>query len=343
MKGQKHQNAERKEHYTVYIFSEEEIRNVTEVNETALELIEEGFQKLAKGEVTMPPILRVDIPENNGEVDVKTAYVKGMDKFALKISSGFFNNSEKGLPSLSGMMLLFSTETGFPKAVLQDNGYLTDVRTAVAGALAAKYLAKQNMQTAGIIGTGTQARYQMRALMLVRDVKEVLVYGRRHERVKEYIKDMEEDLNIKITAADSAEQVVRQSDTVITTTPSKTPVINKEWLHPGLHITAMGSDAEEKNEISPEVLGAVDRLACDSKTQVFRLGEHHHALEKGVIQKNSDIAELGNIALGKSNGRKEENEITFCDLTGTGVQDTAIAVYAYEKLIEAEKGLLFTE
>ncbi|WP_158737026.1 cyclodeaminase [Alteribacillus sp. YIM 98480] len=327
----------------MYIFAENEIRNVTGVNEKALDLIEEGFQKLAKGEVTMPPILRVDIPENNGEVDVKTAYVKGIDKFALKISSGFFNNDAKGLPSLSGMMLLFSTETGFPKAVLQDNGYLTDVRTAVAGAMASKYLAKQNVEIAGIIGTGTQARYQLRALSLVRHVKEVFVYGRRQERVDEYIKDMEKELQVKVTAAESAEQVVRQCDTVITTTPAKEPIIQKEWLHPGLHITAMGSDAEEKNEVHPEVLGAVDVLACDSKNQVFRLGEHHHALENGVIEETSEIVELGELSLGKAQGRKNENEITFCDLTGTGVQDTAIAVYAYDKLIEAEKGLLFTE
>ncbi|RSL30333.1 cyclodeaminase [Salibacterium salarium] len=327
----------------MYIFSEKDIRQVVDVNKTALELIEQGFQKLERGEVTMPPILRVDIPENNGEVDVKTAYVKGMDMFALKISSGFFDNVNKGLPSLSGMMLLFNTETGFTEAVLQDNGYLTDVRTAVAGGLAAHHLAKKNIKTAGIIGTGTQARYQLRALQMVRDFEEVLVYGRKKERVDAYMKEMQETTGVKVTAAESPEQVVRQSDAVITTTPAKEPIIQKEWLHPGLHITAMGSDAEEKNEVHPSVLGAVDVLACDSKNQVFRLGEHHHAKEAGVVSEDSKIAELGALSLGKAEGRTTEDQVTFCDLTGTGVQDTAIAVYAYDSLRKADKGTLFEE
>ncbi|WP_240376220.1 cyclodeaminase [Bacillus piscicola] len=325
----------------MYIFSEEDIRQVTDVNKKALELIEEGFRKLAKQEVTMPPILRVDLPENNGEVDVKTAYIKGMKTFALKISSGFFDNPKKGLPSLSGMMLLFHTETGMTEAVLQDNGYLTDVRTAVAGAVAAKYLANPTIKTAGIIGTGTQARYQLRALQLVREFDEVLVYGRKKERVEQYQEEMQEVLGVTVKAAESPEEVVRKSDTVITTTPAKEPLIQKEWLHPGLHITAMGSDAEEKNEIHPYVLGAADVLACDSKSQVFRLGEHHHALDAKVIKEDSPIVELGNLSLGKEKGRTDEKQVTFCDLTGTGVQDTVIAAYSYDKLREADKGLLF--
>ncbi|RSL30474.1 cyclodeaminase [Salibacterium salarium] len=327
----------------MFIFSEKDIRHVVDVNKTALDLIEKGFQKLEQGEVTMPPILRVDIPENNGEVDVKTAYVKGLDTFALKISSGFFDNADKGLPSLSGMMLLFNTETGFTEAVLQDNGYLTDVRTAVAGGMAADHLANKKIKTAGIIGTGTQARYQLRALSMVRDVEEVLVYGRKKERVDVYIKEMEETIGVKVTAAEDPEQVVRNSDVVITTTPAKEPIIQKEWLHPGLHITAMGSDAEEKNEIHPSVLGAVDVLACDSKDQVFRLGEYHHAKDAGVVKETSQIAELGALSLGRAEGRKTEDQITFCDLTGTGVQDTAIAVYAYDSLRDAGKGTLFEE
>nr|WP_091274181.1 cyclodeaminase [Alteribacillus persepolensis] len=326
----------------MYIFAEKDIRQVTSVDDKALALIEEGFKKLANNEVTMPPILRVDIPENNGEVDVKTAYVKGLDKFALKISSGFFDNYKKGLPSLSGMMLLFSTETGVPQAVLQDNGYLTDVRTAMAGAMAAKYFAKQHIQKAGIIGTGTQARYQLRALCLVRKVNEVLVYGRHSERVEQYAQEMEKELGVNVKKAQSPAEVVREADTVITTTPAKEPIIKEEWLHPGLHITAMGSDAEDKNEIDPAVFGKVHVLACDSKKQVFRLGEHHHALDAGVINNNSPIVELGDVALGKQQGRTSESDITLCDLTGTGVQDTAIAVHAYDKLKKQNKGLLFS-
>ncbi|MFD2707096.1 cyclodeaminase [Salibacterium lacus] len=325
----------------MHIFSERDIRQVVDVNRKALELVEEGFQKLERGEVTMPPVLRVDIPEHHGEVDVKTAYVKGMDMFALKMSSGFFDNPDKGLPSLSGMMLLLRTDTGFTDSILQDNGYLTDVRTAAAGGIAAAHLAPETVETAGVIGTGTQARYQIRALQLVRKLDQVLVYGRKSERVQEYIDDMQKELGIEVKATESPEEVVRNSDAVVTTTPAKQPIIQKEWLHPGLHITAMGSDAEEKNEVAPDVLGAVDVLACDAKAQVFKLGEHHHALEAGVIQENADTVELGALSLGHAGGRTSNEDVTFCDLTGTGVQDTAIAVYARQSLVDAGKGTTF--
>lgn len=328
----------------MYIFSEGDIRSCVGLDENMLRVIEEGFEKLDNGEVTMPPVLRVDIPENNGEVDVKTAYVKGWSQFALKASSGFFNNPDKGLPSLSGMMLLFSTETGMLDAFLQDNGYLTDVRTALAGAAAAKYLSKQGAVRAGIIGTGAQARFQLRALALVREIEEVRVYGRTEERVQAYIGEMEEELKIPVKAAASIEEAVRKSDIVITTTPSKKPLIKKEWLHPGLHITAMGSDAEDKNEIEPDTLAAADLKVCDSKAQVFRLGEFHHAESAGLIDADDpSIIELGTIINGKATGRTTDEQITICDLTGTGVQDTAIAVQAFTKLRGENKGTVFGE
>ncbi|WP_252312622.1 cyclodeaminase [Sinobaca sp. H24] len=327
----------------MYIFSEGEIRSCIKLDKNTLSVIEEGFEKLDNGEVTMPPVLRVDIPENNGEVDVKTAYVKGWSQFALKASSGFFNNPGKGLPSLSGMMLLFSTETGILDAFLQDNGYLTDIRTALAGAAASKYLAQEGPVRAGIIGTGAQARFQLRALALVRDIEEVRVYGRQEERVQAYIGEMEEELKVPVKAA-SIEEAVQQSNVVITTTPSKTPLIKKEWLHPGLHITAMGSDAEEKNEIAPEALAAADIKVCDSKAQVFRLGEFHHAESAGLLAPGDpSIVELGTIINEKTPGRTSSDQITICDLTGTGVQDTAIAVQAFKKLRTENKGTVFGE
>lgn len=327
----------------MYIFSEGEIRSSIKLDKNTLSVIEEGFEKLDNGEVTMPPVLQVDIPENNGEVDVKTAYVKGWSQFALKASSGFFDNPGKGLPSLSGMMLLFSTETGILDAFLQDNGYLTDVRTALAGAAASKYLAQEGPVRVGIIGTGAQARFQLRALSLVRDIEEVRVYGRREERIQAYIGEMEEELKVPVQAA-SIEETVQQSNVVITTTPSKTPLIKKDWLHPGLHITAMGSDAEEKNEIAPDALAAADIKVCDSKAQVFRLGEFHHAEAAGLLAADDpSIVELGTIINKKTPGRSSYDQITICDLTGTGVQDTAIAVQAFKKLRMENMGTVFGE
>lgn len=321
------------------IFTEQELKEYIQINQEAVKVVEDAFTKLSKNEVMMPPIMRVDIDDQNGEVDVKTAYIKDNEMFAIKISSGFFNNYQLGLPTGSGMMILISTQTGVPEAILLDNGYLTDVRTAAAGAVAANYLSKETIKTVGVIGAGSQARYQLRALNLVRKFSKVLVYARSQERAQEYATEMEVELGIEIEVVESVEAVVRSSDTVITTTPAKEPIIKAEWLHPGLHITAMGSDAEHKQELEPEVLAKADMLVCDTKAQCARLGELHHALTKGVLTEKSTIIELGDLTSLKMARRRNEEHITVCDLTGTGVQDTAIALFAYKEMKKRNLGL----
>ncbi|MCK6256276.1 cyclodeaminase [Fictibacillus sp. KIGAM418] len=323
----------------MYIFTEQELKQHISLNLDALSVVEEGFSYLAEDKVTMPPIMRVDVHDHNGEVDVKTAYVEGKDMFAIKVSSGFFNNYQIGLPSGSGLMMLISAKTGVPQAILLDNGYLTDIRTAAAGAIAAKYLSREKIQTVGVIGSGSQARYQVKALRLVRDFQEVLVYGRSVERATAYAEEMSAELGIEVKAVESAEAVVRNSDLVITTTPAKEPVIKAEWLHPGIHITAMGSDAEHKQELEAEVLAQAGRLVCDTIAQCERLGELHHAYDRGLLSREQPIVELGELTSQKTVGRQDEEQITICDLTGTGVQDTAIALFAFQEMLKRGLGL----
>lgn len=320
----------------MYIFTESEIKQLIELDEKILPVIEDAFTQLATKKVVMPPIMRVDVKENNGEVDVKTAYIPGKEMFALKVSSGFFNNYQLGLPSANGLMMLISSVTGEPKALLLDNGYLTEVRTAAAGAIVANLMAKKQVHTVGIIGTGAQARYQAKALKLVRDFEKVLVYGRSNENAIEFKQDMEDILQAEIEVVNDPETLVRQSDIVVTTTPATEPIIQSKWLHPGLHITAMGSDAEEKQELAADVLKKADRFVCDTKAQCARLGELHHSIEQGFIEKDARVIELGEVTSGKEKGRESDEEITVCDLTGTGVQDTAIALLAYQLLTEKE-------
>lgn len=313
----------------IIVLNEKEIRACVSMDQEALEAVAEGFSALAQGKVTVPPIMRIDVPDKHGEVDVKTAYIHGLDSFAIKIAAGFINNRQLGLPTGSGLMVLISAETGNPKAILLDNGYLTDVRTGLAGALAAQYLAKTQIDTAGVIGSGMQARYQMRSLKLVRDFSRLLVYGIIPKEVDQYVAEMAEELGIEVIQVDSAERVVRESEIVVTTTPARQPYLKANWLHPGLHITCMGSDAEDKQELYADVFVHVDRIVCDKRTQVFRLGELHHALEAGFITDENSVAEIGEIITGQKPGRQSDDEITICDLTGVGVQDTQIARYAY--------------
>ncbi|QBP42531.1 cyclodeaminase [Paenisporosarcina antarctica] len=321
------------------IFTEQELKQYVELNLEAIDIIEDGFTKLANNEVEMPPIMRIDIHDQNGEVDVKTAYIKGKEMFAIKVSSGFFNNHKQGLPSGNGLMMLISTQTGIPHALLLDNGYLTEIRTAAAGAVAAKYLSRENIETVGVIGAGSQARFQVRAIALVRDFKKLIVYARSTDRAEKYAEEMAAELGVDVQVAENAEQVVRCSDLVVTTTPAKEPVIKAEWLHPGIHITAMGSDAEHKQELEDEVLARADKLVCDTKAQCSKLGELHHALESGALTDDSFIIELGQLTSKELDGRDNDEQITVCDLTGTGVQDTAIALFAYTEMVKRNIGL----
>ncbi len=323
----------------IIVLTETDLRDCINLDQETISAVAHGFTSLAAGEVTLPPIVRVDIPEHEGEVDIKTAYIRGLDSFAIKIASGFFGNYRLGLPTGSGMMVLLSTKTGRPEAILLDNGYLTDVRTGAAGALAARYLARERVDTAGVIGSGAQARYQMMALKQVRDFQRLMVYGIVPEQVEQYAAEMAPLLSVEVVKAQDAETVVRNSDVVVTCTPAKAAYLKAEWLHPGLHITAMGTDSEDKQELYAAALARADILVCDIKSQSFRLGEFRNGLEAGVISAHDPIIELGELTCGREPGRTSDEQITICDLTGVGVQDTAIATLAYHKATEKGLGL----
>ena len=318
----------------MYIVNERVLKECLVLDGDAVAQVENAFGELQRGNATVPPILMVPVPEQHGEVDVKTAYIPGLEYFAIKVASGFFNNRQLGLPSASGLMLLISTQTGFPEAVLLDNGYLTQVRTGAAGAVAARYLAPERTETVGIIGSGTQARFQLRALSLVRKPDRVVVYSAHDEAgLPAYVEEMQRELGVTGEVVDTAERVVRSSSVVVSTTPAREPVIKAEWLHPGLHITAMGSDTEEKQELEAECLAKADLVVSDLKTQGFRLGELRSAKAAGVLDEGSPIVQLGELVLGEHPGRSSQEQITICDLTGVGVQDTAIALEAYRRVV----------
>ena len=310
--------------HEVTVLTAGELRGLVQLDLAAVDVVERAFAALASGTVVMPPILSMAIPEANGEVDVKTAYIPGFDGFAIKVSPGFFDNPKLGLPSLNGLMILFSAKTGLVEALLLDNGYLTDVRTAAAGAVAARHLAPAKVETATVIGTGIQARLQIEAAHLVRPFSRVLVWGRDMAKARACAADIAERLKIPAEAVADPAEAVAQSQLVVTTTPAEHPVLKAEWLHPGLHITAMGSDQAGKNEIDPAALAAADLYVCDRVSQCEALGELRSAIAAGLWQGGAP-PELGEIVTGRHPGRRSDDEITICDLTGTGAQDTAIA------------------
>ena len=325
----------------IKILTEAELRSQISLDLAAIECVEQAFHALATKSVVMPPIMRLDIFENNGEIDVKTAYIPGLDSLAIKISPGFFDNPSLGLPSVNGLMVLFSTRTGLVEALLLDNGYLTDVRTAAAGAVAAKYLSRANSQNAAILGAGMQAGLQLEALTLVRDIKSANIWARDLEKAELAAQRLGQRLKIPVQACETVASATKNADIIVTSTPSGEPILKLSEIEAGQHITAMGSDADHKNEIDPAIIANGVSYFCDRLSQCQFLGELHHAIESGLIDSSSSFPELGAVISAQATGRQNETEITLCDLTGTGIQDTAIATLAYQQCLRHKAGTTF--
>ena len=316
--------------HDIRIVTEADLRGAVGLDRETVRVIEQAFGALSDGGVVMPPVMSMELAEAHGEVDVKTACIPGMSGFAIKVSPGFFDNPKLGLPSLNGLMILFSAQTGLVEAVFLDNGYLTDLRTAAAGAVAAKYLAPNLVHTAGVIGTGVQARLQARAAHLVRPFDRLLIWGRDATKARACADDLA-DLKCDIRVVENPADLVLASQLVITTTPAREPVVKAEWLHPDLHITAMGSDQAGKNEIDPQALVQADLYVADRAPQAESLGELRAALELGLWGEENPV-ELGDVIRDRARGRHSDSEVTICDLTGTGAQDTAIATHVMARL-----------
>ncbi|MEM8812562.1 MAG: ectoine utilization protein EutC [Pseudomonadota bacterium] len=310
------------------ILTEAELRSAVQLDLDAIDCIEQAFATLAGGKVIMPPILSMGIADANGEVDVKTAYVPGLDSFAVKISPGFFDNPSLGLPSTSGLMILFSSKTGMLEALLLDNGYLTDVRTAAAGGVAARHLAREDASKACIVGAGAQAKFQLEALCLVRPIRVARIWARDAVKAATIASDLSEKLGIEAKATSDLADAVSWADVIVTTTPSPEALVSADWLRPGQHVTAMGSDHSHKNELDPKCLARADLYVPDRQAQTEKLGELRAAVAAGIVDGAMHFPELGDIVAGRAGGRSSADAITIADLTGTGLQDTAIATYA---------------
>ena len=323
----------------VLILTEDQLRKLIQIDPPVIDAVADGFAHLSDGRVTQPPIMHIEIREHQGDVDIKSAHVKGMDRFAVKIGGGFFNNPAKGLPSSPAMMVVISAKTGMPEAVLLDNAYLTDVRTAAAGAVAARYLAPETVDTAGVIGAGAQGRYQLLALRQVRHFRQVKIYDQKPDRVAAYARQMTGELGVPVIPAESPGEVIQASQVVVTCTPARSPFVNRDMLHPGLHITAMGADLPEKQELSAGVFGKADIIACDIRSQSFSVGELYNATVQGATISEDQVIELGELVSGRHPGRRSDDEITVCDLSGTGVQDTMIADLLLRRAAQNTLGL----
>jgi ornithine cyclodeaminase len=315
------------------IITEQVVRESISFDEASIAAIEKAFASLASGSaVVMPPVMQINVDAVQGQTCVKSAYTPGDAFFVVKLASTFHQNHKLDVPNASGLMLVCNSQTGHVECILLDNGYLTALRTQAAGAVAAKHLSRWNSKSAALIGAGRQARLQLVALLAVRPIERAVVWSPNAKECEAFASDMRENLGIDVRSSDSAEAAVRGADIIVTATPARTPVVKAEWLSQGQHITAMGADAPGKSELWPETLLKATLYACDREQQCRSLSELHAAIEAGVVPADFPAAEIGDIVSGLRTGRRSDADITIADLTGLGVQDTAIALLAWSKI-----------
>jgi len=291
--------------------------------------IEQGFVDYSQGRSVVPPVGELILKEVHGDVHIKYGYIKGDDYYVIKIASGFYENHRYGLPPGNGMMLVFSQKTGQPEAILVDEAYLTDVRTAVAGAICAKYLAPDNVTRIGIAGTGNQARMQLEYLKSVTDCRQVLLWGRDAAKFAACVEDMSAH-GFEIETTGDANDLLDSCNLIVTTTTATEPILTGSAKR-ATHITAMGSDTLDKQELDATILAAAGLVVADSIPQCLERGEIYQALKTDAIRE-ADLVELGSIIAGDAAGRTSQDQVTIADLTGVAVQDIQISKAVCEAL-----------
>lgn len=289
----------------------------------ALVAVRESFAAYSRGDVTVPPVVHLDFPGTSGDCHVKCGHVRGAPVFAVKIATGFYDNPRHGLSSSNGLIVVLSALTGQPVAVLNDEGLLTDVRTGLAGAIASMLLWPAGATRLGIIGTGTQARMQLRCLRVAAGTRplDVSVWGRSNAATDAFIAAMA-DLGLPIKAM-PLEELCRTSQVIVTTTPSTAPLVQDAWISPGTHITAVGADAPGKQELETSLVARADVLLADSREQCVAHGEFSHVVERKLVTPDR-ISEIGEV-LAAGGVARSPDAISIADLTGLGAQDAAIA------------------
>jgi ornithine cyclodeaminase len=316
------------------ILSRQQIEKLLSIPDM-LKAIEEGFIAYSQGETVIPPVVTLHFEHPPGDCHIKYGYAKQGKYYVVKIASGFNDNPKRGIPSGNGLMLLFDKETGNPLCLLQDEGYLTDMRTAAAGCIAAKYLAPKNVSCVGIVGTGAQALYQLKLLPFSISCRKALIWGRDASKAKKLVAHPDlSEWNCEV--ANSLDQLTTQCNLIVTTTASNHPLLWAHQIQPGTHITAMGADDAGKQELDPKIFAKAHKVIVDSRSQCVLFGDSSYAVKAGLIREEQ-LIELGNAIRDSKLRRTEESEITVADLTGVAIQDLQIAAAVFESAVKSEK------
>ncbi len=325
--------------FNIKVLKMEDTKKVLSM-EKVIETVEEVYRAKSVGDTVVFPLVFHEFNPGIADMDIKSGWLKGSQIFGLKLVSWFGKNPEKGLPSLVGTVLIFDANTGAPVGLL-DGSHITGMRTGAAGAIGAKLLARKDSKKLLVVGAGHIATFQIAAtLQCFPQIEEVMVYDAMDfpnaVRFVDAIKDkLEEDFHmkasgVKFTAVGDVQAATGQSDIIITVTPSKQPIIMKEWVKPGTHFSCIGADMSGKEEVDPEIFKDA-RVFTDDTPQCMNVGEIEVPVAEGILKEEDIAGEIGDILTGKAEGRENDSQITVFDATGTALLDLLTGMVALEE------------
>ncbi len=322
------------------LHSEDLIRLLT--MKDVIAAVETAYEQYSNKEAGLFPIIAHEFEQGMREMDIKSGFLSKTGLAGLKIVGYVADNPDKrGIPAISGLVIVVSIETGRPVGIL-DGMVITNIRTGAAGAIGAKYLARKDSMDVLVVGAGAQGRAQVRGLMAVLPgIRKIWIAGRDKVKLSTYVEEMSAEyvnVNFEALSMNGLESKAAESDIIVTCTPAHKPFIRKEWIRPGTHINAVGADFPGKQEIDETLLSHV-RLVADSRIQTLELGEMETAYKKGLICEN-DVIEIGEIIAGVAPGRQSPDEITLFDATGMALQDIVTANLALARAAEQGIGQL---
>lgn len=320
----------------VLLLSEQEVTELLSIEEV-MAAVENVFREKALGYAQMPPKVYLDFSKYNGDVRAMPAYLERLDVASVKIVNSHPDNPGKfGLPTVSATVVLLDPKNGALLALMGGNS-ITAMRTAAAGGIAAKYLANKDAKVAGFIGAGVQAKAQLQALLLVfPDLEEIRVCDI-SSKAAEALASEAKNKTAQCKVVGGEEEAVRGADIVVTTTPSKKPLVFDAWVSEGTHFNCIGADAPLKEELDPAILKRA-KIVVDDREQAAHSGEINVPLSQGVLSKKDVWAELGDIVAGTKPARTSKDEITVFDSTGLAIQDAATVELVYKKALSKKTG-----
>jgi alanine dehydrogenase len=300
-------------------------------------VVKKAFAEMASGTAVLP--LRTAITPPDGLALYMPAYLREMGALACKVVTVYKHNPKRfNMPTVVGKVMLQNPENGDVVCIM-DGGYLTALRTGAASGVATQYLARADKgQVAGIFGAGAQAKTQLWAVAVARELSRAYVYDIAADMVKAFVAEMGRKLDLEVVPADSPDRILAEADIICAATSSATPLFDGSRVRPGTHINGIGSHSPSARELDTTIVKRSRLIADSSEACLKEAGDIMIPIQEGAISASHIQAELGEVILGRKPGRVNAEDITLFKSNGLAIQDAAAAKLVYEKALEARIG-----